>query len=232
MATILKSRLGAPSEGKPERAASATTGLAGFNLNDFAELGRRQLDDTRDAAAALVADAQAQADSIRQRAHQEGYKIGIEKASTDNEAKIKAAGDKRAQEQLAAIRSAVEQLHRVHEDWMSQYAESLTSIALLAAERIVRGKLESEKTILVRWAAEALESTRSASKLTVAVHPEMLAELGSALDDLVALPTFPTNTHVVPDETLDVSSIVVRQDGGEIQAGLRAQLDRLTEMLG
>lgn len=68
--------------------------------------------------------------------------------------------------------------------------------------------------------------------LTVAVHPETLAELGTLLDDLVASPEYPTNTHVVPDETLEMTDVVVRQDGGEIQAGLRTQLERLSEILG
>lgn len=209
-----------------------TTGLAGFNLDDLADVGRRQLDSSRAAAEKIIATAQTQAVQIKDTARQAGYEEGLAKAVVDMEAKVKAASEQRAQEQLALLRKAVEDLYREHEAWMDQYAQSLVSMALAAAERIVRAKLQSEKTILVRWAEDAIKSTRAASKLTVAVHPEMLAELGTSLDDLVASPEFPTNTHIVPDESLDMTSVAVRQDGGEIQAGLRTQLERLSEMLG
>lgn len=213
-------------------ARSSTTGLAGFNLDDLADVGRRQLDGSRAAAEKIIADARSQASEVLAKARQEGYDEGLANASADNDATIKAASETRAKEQLALIRTAVEDLYRAHEEWMDEYAQTLSSMALSAAERIVRAKLESEKTILIRWAEEAIKSTRASSKLTVAVHPEMLAELGTLLDDLVASPEYPTNTHVVPDETLEMTDVVVRQDGGEIQAGLRTQLERLSEMLG
>ena len=220
------------SESTDAAARSSTTGLAGFNLDDLADVGRRQLDGSRAAAEKIIAAAQVQASEVLAKARQEGYNAGLASASADNEATIKAASEARAKEQLALIRTAVENLYRAHEEWMDEYAQSLTSMALSAAERIVRAQLESDKTILIRWAEEAIKSTRASSKLTVAVHPEMLAELGTLLDDLVASPEYPTNTHVVPDETLEMTDVVVRQDGGEIQAGLRTQLDRLSEMLG
>lgn len=224
----------APSSSETASAAArnSATGLAGFNLDDLADFGRRQLDGCRAAAERIIADAQVQASEVLAKARQEGYDAGLASASADNEATIKAASEKRAKEQLALIQTAVEDLYRAYEEWMDEYTQSLTSMALSAAERIVRAKLESDKTILIRWAEEAIKSTRASSKLTVAVHPEMLAELGTLLDDLVASPEYPTNTHVVPDETLEMTDVVVRQDGGEIQAGLRTQLERLSEILG
>jgi len=55
--------------------------------------------------------------------------------------------------------------------------------------------------------------------------------LGRSLDELLAHPDLPEQSVVVPDETLSVGDIVVRQDGGEISAGLDAQLARLREEL-
>ena len=91
--------------------------------------------------------------------------------------------------------------------------------------------MDEDRELLVRWANEALRSTRSASRLTVAVHPETLAELGGAFDQLLAMPELPEQTHVEPDESVDRNGVVVRQPGGEIKAGLMAQLQRLEELL-
>ena len=87
------------------------------------------------------------------------------------------------------------------------------------------------ESLIVRWAREALHSTRSASRLTLAVHPDTLAEIGGVLDELLADPDLPEQSTVVPDDTLAVGDVVVRQDGGEIRAGLQAQLARLREEL-
>jgi flagellar assembly protein FliH len=67
--------------------------------------------------------------------------------------------------------------------------------------------------------------------LSVAVHPETLVDLGEKLDQLLASPDLPESTQVVPDASLGPTDVVVRQTGGEIQAGLEAQLQRLTELL-
>ena len=68
-------------------------------------------------------------------------------------------------------------------------------------------------------------------RLTLAVHPETLAELGVALDQLLAGPDLPEQTHVEPDESVDRNTVIIRQHGGEINAGLTAQLRRLEELL-
>ncbi len=109
--------------------------------------------------------------------------------------------------------------------------EGLPQTALAAAEKIVQRRLEVEPELMVAWAKEALHSTRSALSLTLVVHPEMLAQAGPAFETMVMSPSLPENTHVETDENLDRNEVVVRQDGGEIQAGLTAQLERLKELL-
>ncbi len=83
----------------------------------------------------------------------------------------------------------------------------------------------------MQWAGDALRSTRAASSLTLAVHPETLAQLGQAFDELLVSSELPEQTAVEPDESVDRNAVVVRQNGGEIEAGLQAQLQRLEELL-
>jgi flagellar assembly protein FliH len=144
---------------------------------------------------------------------------------------LQQAAEKRAEESLQRMHEAVAGLHQSYGQWMEQYAESLVAIALAAAERIVRRELQTDHALLLKWTDEALRSSRTASRLTVAVHPEMLAELGQALDELTASPDLPEQTHVEPDQSLARSDVVVRQTGGEIRAGLHDQLARLEELL-
>ncbi|MFG0260825.1 MAG: FliH/SctL family protein [Novipirellula sp. JB048] len=227
MAIVLKSER--PSD--PTDAARKVTGLAGFNLEDLADVGRSRLDECRKQVAAMLDQANQDAQRIRQQAHEKGYQEGLAKAAIDVEQRVKSEAETLAADSLQTLHTAVEQLHRVHEAWMQQYADSLTSIAIAAAEKVIRRQLQGDETILVRWADEALRSTRSATRLILAVHPETLANLGQVFDDLLASPDLPEQTTVEPDEAVARDAVVIRQPGGEIQAGLETQLQRLQDLL-
>jgi flagellar assembly protein FliH len=227
MAFVLKRK----TETEKSAAARDVSGLAGFNLSDLADEGRSQLELCRSKVRQMLADAEKEAEVIRKDAERRGYQAGEEKAAVDADKKLQQAAEVRAQESLELIRQAVAELHATHQDWMQQYTDVLAHTALAAAERVVLRKLEDEPMILLQWAAEAVRSTRAASNLAVAVHPETLAQLGPEFDQLLASPDLPEQTHVEPDESVDRSGVVVRQRGGSIDAGLRAQLDRLQELL-
>ena len=227
MAIVLKSD--SPAQAVP--AARDVSGLAGFNLSDLADEGRTRLEECRNQIRQMLDDAERQAALVRQDAEQRGYQEGLAQAAADAEKKLKEEAELRARDGLQLIQQAVQHLHSAHQNWMQQYAESLTRIALSAAERIVTHRLDREPELLVKWADEALQSTRAPSSLTLAVHPETLSQFGAAFDELLASSSLPEQTHVEPDESVDRSSVVVRQDGGDIDAGLQAQLQRLEEML-
>ena len=227
MAIVLKQ----DSEQEKAPAAREVSGLAGFNLNDLADEGRTRLSECRTLIEKMLADAKAEAEQIKLDADARGYQEGLDRATVDADNKLQEAAQQRASQNLKSMHQAVQQLHRSYEQWMQQYAESLNSIALAAAEKIVGRRLESEPELLVRWAADALRRARSAKQLTVAVHPETLALLGQSLDELIASPDLPEKTHVEPDESLRPNDVAVRQVGGEVRAGLLDQLERLEEML-
>ncbi len=227
MAVVLKS----DSKGDKSSAAREVAGLAGFNLSDLADEGRTRLEECRRQIRAMLDEAKQQAQSLAVEAEKRGYEEGLLRAAEDADRKLKEEADRRAKTGMQVIQQAVEQLHRIHEDWMQQYAQSLNSIALAAAERIVKRRLKDEPELLVQWAGEALRSTRAANSLVLAVHPEVVAQLGQSFDTLLASSDLPEQTHVEPDESLSPDEVVVRQNGGEIEAGLRAQLQRLEELL-
>jgi flagellar assembly protein FliH len=217
---------------QPSSAAGGkVAGLAGFNLNDLAMEGKQRLEDCRKQVQEMIALAKQDAERLREDARRRGYEEGKLQANVDSERRIAEQAETRAREGLQRLQQAVEQLHNAHDSWMQQYAQSLSRIAIAAAQRVIMHRLDQEPGLLVRWAEEALRSTRSAQRLIVAVHPETLAELGGAFDQLLSQSDLPEQTHVEADESVDRHGVLVRQPGGEINAGLMAQLRRLEEML-
>ncbi|MCG8650652.1 MAG: flagellar assembly protein FliH [Pirellulales bacterium] len=227
MANVLKSETVATKTD----AARKISGLAGFNLSDLADEGLHQLEECRAQIRRLLAEAEVDAAQIRAKAETEGYQEGLQRAAVDADRKLKEEAERRAKDGLQLLRQSISQLHQEHQQWLRQYSDSLSTIALAAAERVLRRKLQDEPELLVQWAEDALRSTRTASSLTLAVHPETLAQLGQPLDELLNSPDLPEQTAVQPDESIPPGEISVRQTGGEIRAGLLAQLKRLEELL-
>jgi flagellar assembly protein FliH len=233
MASVLKSGQAESRLAETEKnsAARQASGLAGFNLNDLASEGQKQLEACKQEVQRMIQQAETDAKGIRKAAQEQGHQEGLRRAEAEIEQKIKNEGDRRAKDELKLVHHSVHQMHEHYSAWMSQYSSLLHGIALAAAEKVTRRKLEQESDLLLTWVSEAVMSTRSASRLSVAVHPETLADLGEKLDTLLASPDLPESSQVVPDATLGLADVVVRQTGGEIHAGLQAQLDRLAEML-
>jgi len=227
MANVLKKI----SQAEQSANARELSGLAGFNLNDLADEGRHRLDECRRQITEMLAQARQQAETIREQAKSDGYEAGMAQAKVDSDQSIHEQAEIRARDGLQQLHQAVGQFHEIHEAWMLEYAERISQIAIAAAERVVMKRLEEDRELLVRWADEAVRSTRSAQRLVVAVHPETLAELGGMLDQLLNRPDLPEQTQLEPDETIDRNAVIIRQHGGEIDAGLTAQLRRLEEIL-
>lgn len=228
MANVLKATNPLP---QSTNAARDVSGLAGFNLDDLASEGRTRLKECQQQVEQMLQKAREDAAILRAEAKTHGYQEGLEKAAVDADAKLKAEAKTQAAQSLKLIEETVAEMHRGHEAWMNAYVESLHSIALAAGEKLCRRDLSGDSDLMVKWASEAVHSARSASRLSIAVHPETLVQIGEQLDELLASPGLPEQSQVVPDASLPRSEISVRQTGGEIKAGLDAQLERLTHLL-
>jgi flagellar assembly protein FliH len=210
---------------------SSPSGLAGFNLDDISHQAQQKLTDCRGEVAKMLADAKTQADKLRVDAQAEGLADGRKQAEQEAEKKLQMALQQRMGEHAGAVKSMVQQIADQHNQWLKDYADSIVSLVIEISERVVRARLDREPEILVRWAADALSSARSAQRLSVSVHPETLAELGQDLDQLIRTPGLPENSMVLPDESVSRTGVVVRQLGGEVDAGLNSQLETLRQLL-
>ncbi|MDF1840803.1 MAG: FliH/SctL family protein [Rubripirellula sp.] len=227
MANVLKTE----SIEEKKNAVRNVTGLAGFNLDDLVDEGRLRLEECRQQIRQMMEQAQQEVKKIHQAADQRGYQEGLKRAAAEEEQKVREQSERRAREGLRLISQAVQQLHVTYEQWMQKYAESLHHIAIESAQLVVRNRLEKEPDLLVQWAADALKFTRSSTQVVLAMHPETLAMLGPAFDEMLHSSDLPEQTTIEPDESVDRDSVVVRQEGGDIQAGLQSQLARLGELL-
>ncbi|TVQ02239.1 MAG: hypothetical protein EA381_03875 [Planctomycetaceae bacterium] len=226
MAVVLKSPTVAIGQGQP-----APAGLAGFNFEDLSQRAKSQLETCDRELVRIRERAVAEAKRIQQQAHEEGLQAGRAVAAAEADERLRHQVEERVGKLVSATEGMLRQITESHQAWMADYAESLTATAVAIAERVVRQCLRQEPELIARWAEEALWAARSADRLTVAVHPETLAELGPKLDELLTRPGLPEDISIIPDETVPREGVSVRQTGGEVSATLQGQLERLAEAL-
>ena len=228
MASILKPHQSAP---KVVERATGMEGVAGFNLDDFAEAGVRHLKGVEKEAARILAEARASAEQIKQTAQQEGFSKGLKDAEAEAERRVQAGVQREVAAKLPMLESVVQQISDLEQQYLAEFQEALLGTVLAATERMVLARLESEPATLKRWAELAIGVAKTARKLVVAVHPETLVVHGEDLESLLSAPGLPEDVRIEPDEAVEPAGIVVRCEGGAVEMTLSKQLERLDEML-
>src|SRR5690606_13955180 len=123
-----------------EPATSAPSGLAGFNLEDLAQQAARRLQGCQQEMDRLRAEAAAEIETLRCRAHAEGFAAGRAEAACRAESELKTAVESRIAEHGVAVQSMVQQIAQRHEQWMQQYADSLVALVIAVSQRVIRGR--------------------------------------------------------------------------------------------
>ena len=156
----------------------------------------------REAAAAIVADAEAQADEVRARARSEGL----------------AAGRADAAALLIAIRA--------DEAARATRLSGLVSMAAFAvAERLLGGALRSDDATLEAWARQSLSVFGRARRLVVRANPATSARLADRLSSIA--PSKDLALELLPDPAIALEELVVQADTGDARVELTAQIESL-----
>ena len=207
---------------------------AALNLDDLQRTGQSILATARDQAEGLIEEARQQAQRIARQARAEGFAAGQKLGAADAEKKIQAAAAAKTAADLETLQATAVAQRESFDRWMTHYAGVLGEIVVAAVQKVTLRDLSApsgDRHLVVRWAEQAVASVRAAQSLRLAVHPQTLADLGDHLDRLMADPHLPEDTAVVPDDSLALGDVVVRQPGGEIHAGLSGRIAQLVDAL-
>jgi flagellar assembly protein FliH len=170
------------------------------------------LDAARAQAAALLLQAEEQAEQLRRSAIREGLREGAAQAEA-----ACAVERARLREVADGITAAVAR-------HCEAQAPALAQLAALAAETLLLDQLALEPERVVAVVRHALEHTLAATQVTVYLHPEDLplvhskAALGAALE-------------WQPDPSLERGGCRIESDQGEVDATLSGRLARFREAM-
>jgi flagellar biosynthesis/type III secretory pathway protein FliH len=172
-----------------------------------------------DAVMAALADAEAQADTLRAAAREEGLREGREEA-------------------LAALAPALESLTQALEGVQTdQYnrAARLEShavdLALFLAEKVVGGALAVQPDLVIEAVRGALRGIVERERVTILVHPEDLELVRDAMDGISATLGGIEHCEVQAERRVSRGGAVVRTPDGDVDARVETKLQRAREVV-
>jgi flagellar biosynthesis/type III secretory pathway protein FliH len=203
-----------PEAERPQLMAATAPPASG--LNAFLAAAQRQ-------GAELVSVAKEQAERIasdaREHGYDDGYQQGLDRAQRE------------IADLLAFAEAAVREVAETRARLLEESETALVDLALQVAEKILQTKLELEPALVADVLGGALRRAYVRDGMQVVCNPADLALLETASADLQTQVGTLRNLELVGDGRVGRGGVIVRTPGGDVDATIGSQLDRLREVM-
>lgn len=219
-----------------------------LDLGDLQRQGALLIKQARDQAEAELAQARAGRARILAGASDQGRAEGFAKGLEEGRRK----GVEDAYQ--AALNEHRQKLETLEANWSSvlaefaaqrevliqQATEDVVALALAIARRVIKRSIECDPNIVVDQVAAALAVVTRPTEVQIAVHPDDRPLVADALPGLLAALPMIRHAEVIEDKKAQRAGCVVRTrgdrvmndvGGGEIDASIQTQIDRIVELL-
>ncbi len=204
----------------------------GFAVEEAAPKGGEEISEAmglvaaaRDKAAAMIAAAGEEADSVRREAYDEGYRHGYDEGLARGEA----AGMEQAR---GAIDDAAAQADRILALARQQADEALAAaerqiveLSLAVAAKVLAREVAEDPAVILPIVKAALAKVEDQERITIRVHPDCYELVLAARPDLQASLTRANNVAVTADSALKAGDCIVETPFGTVDARIDTQLE-------
>lgn len=187
----------------------------------------------------FLAEAQKQAELLRQKAvaegraagvaqgHKEGHAAGLAKGLAEGKALAYKEHSPKFVEAVTAFAAAAEPIAGHVDLFAASTADEMLALVLAISRRVVRAIADRDVAVVEATIREAVRLAMSKASLRIAVNPGQRAEIEGLLAELKM--TWPTIQHVefVDDANVSRGGCRVITAAGEVDADIGRQLDRL-----
>jgi flagellar assembly protein FliH len=176
-----------------------------------------------DSLSELVAQATAEAESIRELARSQGYTDGHAAGREDGLAEVSSA--------VLALGEANIGVQALLEDVAAKVERDAIEFALALAAKILSGALQAKPELVLEVVQGAIRRISDRRRITVLVNPSDLQTVQSAVGDLQAQGNGVELCDVQADPRVQPGGAIVRTAEGEVDASVQTQLDRAREVV-
>ncbi|MEM9166997.1 MAG: FliH/SctL family protein [Planctomycetota bacterium] len=225
---------------KADSSGRAAKDAVVLDLADITQQSQAMLAAARREAASIVEAARRErADLLAgagERGHAEGYQRGLAEGRAQGELAGRAEAVDAARDQLGTIEAAwaaaLEEFNAQRDHLVVACKQDVLRLILTVAERVVHRVAAIDPALVIEQIEGALALVASRTRVVVSVPPGDAPIAREAWPTLSARLSQVEHAEFVEDDTLPPGSCVIRQsDGGEIDATLESQLERLASLI-
>ncbi len=191
-------------------------------------------------AEAIMESARAERARLTANGHEEGRAAGLKQGYAEGFAKGEEEGK---QASTLAARATLDEIERAWTEALDDFADrrhhllveskvNVIRLAISIAERVIHRAVEQDERVVLAQVEHALKLIGRPTRIEVLIHPDDGAMVRRALPSISA--RFGAIEHVVleEDESVAQGGCVVRTaEGGEIDASLATQIQRIAQTL-
>src|SRR4051794_37130049 len=177
--------------------------------------------EAHDRARAIIARAEAEAESVREQARREGYAEGMIAGRTDLRALAEPA--------VQALTEAAERVREFELQAADVVERQAVVLAMDIAEKVVAAAIDVEPERVLDVVRGALRAIVERERLVIQVNPQDLEIVREGLDELTGALGGIEHVEVQEERRVQRGGAVVRTAVGEVDANIRTKLDRARE---
>ena len=135
--------------------------------------------------------------------------------------------EKQLQMQYELLHQTVEQVNHLQQQWQAESHRHVLELALAISRRIIRGQIEQQPEISLRWIRESLELLSTSRRLRIFLHPADRQSLGASSEQIAGQVAPVAEVEIMVDEGLAPGECRVETEHGLIDQSVDAQLQRI-----
>ncbi len=224
------------------KAGQASTGSASpsvFHMRDLLGEAHVVIAEARAQAERIVAEARSQSEELRESQSRRGFEAGFEEGLEEGRQRGDEKAFGAAQERYTAefddlaksLGEALEKVSGQRVECLQAAERDLLGFAVGLARRVARYAGELRPEVVQQNLQAALELVMANSDVTVHVHPEDVAVLKKFAAELAERMERLPHVNFVEDGSTARGGVLVRTDGGEVDARLEVQMDQIARAL-
>jgi flagellar assembly protein FliH len=188
-------------------------------------VGLRPNDSSR--AAALLAQAQRDADEIR--------RVTADQGHADGQAASEQVLNELVEQRLATLVSALDevvlQIDSARTEWLAHWEQTVIHLAVAMAERVIRCQLDHMPQVTPGLVREALELAAGSGDVQLRLHPDDYETMGHHSEQMAAELARLGKVDIVADPSISKGGCRVDTQFGAIDQQFEAQLARIEQEL-
>lgn len=198
-----------------------------FNFDDVAKRAETYLQGVKQKAAEILAEAESEAERIREKSRVEG----LQQARKEANAGVKALVAEQMKVMIPNFQSKFDAIAAERDNWLHRWENDAIELSIKIAEQLTLREFEREPASVALLVREALEFISNSHQVEIHLNPKDRSMMSVELDNIVAGLRRVATVTFVEDPSIERGGCRVLSEHGEIDQQQSTRLARITEEL-